>query len=147
MDLELRRDASVADTTLGQLFLNGDFFCFTLEDRIREVIGQPVRQWKIKGKTAIPSGRYRVGIVHSPKFGPDTIAVLDVPGFEGIRIHGGNTHTHTEGCPLVGERVVEDAAQGGRLADSQKALARLKAEVLASIRTRKEPVWLTIVNP
>lgn len=147
MELEVRRDPTVSSTTLGLLYVDGAMFCYTLEDRIREQPEDPVGNWKVYGKTAIPAGRYQVGIVKSPKFGPDTLAVLKVPGFEAIRIHAGNRHTDTEGCILVGDGLAEDPNEGAALTHSRAALKRLKAVVIASIRERKEPVWITILNP
>lgn len=70
------------------------FFCNTLED--------PVRPQKIKGDTAIPEGSYPIAITYSPKFKRYMPEVLNVPNFEGIRIHSGNTKKDTSGCILVG---------------------------------------------
>src|SRR3990167_2560259 len=77
--------------TGGQLYINDEFLCFTLEDQIREKDGVPVEKWKVYGETAIPRGTYEVVLQTSPKFGPDTITLLKVEGFEGIRIHAGNS--------------------------------------------------------
>ena len=106
--------------------------CYTLED--------PVRDVKIPGETAIPAGRYRVTLENSPKFGPDTITLHNVPDFQYIRIHAGNTVDDTEGCPLVGLELSEDGLKGGT---SQPALRILKALVKASIQERKD-VWIEI---
>ena len=81
--------------TIGSLLLDGDYFCDTLED--------PVRGAKMPGITAIPAGRYKVIVNRSPRFGRDLPRLLDVPGFEGILIHRGNTAKDTAGCILVGE--------------------------------------------
>lgn len=101
--LQLKRDPPNAGATLGSLFYNGKLECFTLEDVVREVPGRPVSEWKIPGQTAIPRGIYKIVIVPSPKRHNDpTPRLLNVPGFDGILIHPGNTAAQTEGCILVG---------------------------------------------
>lgn len=94
MKLFLQRIAQTPEYTIGRLEINGKFFCHTLEDAVREQ--------KIAGKTAIPEGIYNVVVNHSPKFKRDLPLLLDVPYFEGIRIHRGNTAKDTSGCILVG---------------------------------------------
>ena len=79
---------------LGKLFINEQFECFTLEDITRPT--------KVFGETAIPSGTYPVVITHSNHFGFDLPLLLNVPNYEGIRIHSGNVAKDTEGCILVG---------------------------------------------
>ena len=79
-----------------------DYF-YTLEDAVREIPGVPVSEYKIKGRTAIPVGSYDLVIDYSNRFKRLMPHILNVPGFEGIRIHAGNTHEDTEGCILVGE--------------------------------------------
>lgn len=84
---------------------------YTAEDPVREpaagrpenVVDMPgwVAAWKVKGKTAIPYGRYRVAWTKSTRFKRSTLQLLGVPGYEGIRIHAGNDADDTEGCPLV----------------------------------------------
>ena len=90
--------------TIGKLTTDLDAeWCYTLEDKVREVIGKPVSSWKIPGETAIPMGEYKVVIDYSEHFKKDLPHILDVPGYEGVRIHPGNTSADTEGCLLVGE--------------------------------------------
>lgn len=96
MELSLIRYPSRESTTLGELWMDGAHFCVTLEDQVR-----PDGE-KIYGKTAIPAGKYRVDITYSPKFQKMMLAVEDVPGFTGIRIHSGNDAEDTLGCILVG---------------------------------------------
>ena len=108
MELILKRTRLKEEYTVGQLYVDGEFFCFTLEDKVREVPNVPVQTWKIKGETAIPYGKYKVILEHSPRFGPETLTILGVPGFVGIRMHSGNTHKDTEGCIILGYRVRDD---------------------------------------
>ncbi len=83
-------------STIGNLFIENEYFCFTLEDVVREP------GIKIPGKTAIPYGRYEVIIDQSKRFGRAMPHILDVPMFEGIRIHAGNKSEDVEGCIAVG---------------------------------------------
>lgn len=102
MKLRLLREPSAQDATLGLLLIDGRWFCWTLEDVVREVAGQPVAAWKQPGVTAIPAGVYPVRVTLSSRFKRPLPLVLNVPGFEGIRFHRGNHHTDTEGCIIVG---------------------------------------------
>lgn len=95
--LLLQRKWAVKDATIGELFVDEVFECFTLEDIIR-----PVGE-KVFGETAIPSGSYKVVIDWSDHFQRNMPHILDVPGFDGVRIHSGNTPADTEGCILVGQ--------------------------------------------
>lgn len=100
MDLVLKRKQANDEATIGDLWANGNYFCQTLEDPVRDL--GPDGSGKVYGKTAIPAGRYKVIIDFSQKFQKQMIHVLDVPFFTGIRIHSGNTPEDTLGCILVG---------------------------------------------
>lgn len=102
MKISLERLQIDPDVTIGALSIDGDFECWVLEDPVREIVGQPVANWKVKGKTAIPYGTYAVQITQSQRFGRLLPLLIAVPGFVGIRIHAGNTVADTEGCLLVG---------------------------------------------
>ena len=108
MELILKRTRFRDYITTGQLYVDGAYFCFTLEDKVREVPNQPVETWKVWGETAVPSGLYMITLEDSPRFGPETITLNNVPGFSKIRIHAGNTQMDTEGCIIVGYRVRDD---------------------------------------
>ena len=108
MELILKRTRLRDTITTGQLYLNGEFLMFTLEDRVLEKPGVPVQSWKVKGESAIPYGEYLVELEDSPRFGPETPTLRNVPGFTHIRIHAGNTAADTEGCIIVGYRVRDD---------------------------------------
>ena len=93
---------------------------------------------KIKGRSAIPEGRYAVVISWSPKMQQWLPILLGVPNFSGIRIHAGNTAADTEGCILVGKNKLV-----GQVVDSRIWLHRLKQKIVEA-KERGEPVWITI---
>lgn len=94
MILELKRKIFTDDSTIGELSIDGEFVCFTLEDKVRDT--------KIQNVTAIPYGKYEVIINFSNRFQKYMPLLLDVPNYAGVRIHPGNKSTDTEGCILVG---------------------------------------------
>jgi len=143
MKLTLQRRPSVGGATIGKLYIDGVFACFTLEDEIREIAGVSVVDWKIKGHTAIPAGLYRITLEHSGRFGPDTLTINDVPGFKYIRMHAGNTAADTEGCPLLGMQATEVSLIAGT---SRPAVALVKGEVIRAMR-EGEAVTIDIYNP
>ena len=100
MQLKLIRNVFTDNSTIGELSVDGVFECFTLEDVVRPV--------KIKGETAIPAGTYEIEINMSPHFKKLLPELLDVPNFEGVRIHSGNKPEDTEGCILVGQTKGKD---------------------------------------
>lgn len=112
MELKLVRKYKGQDYTIGDLFIDGEFFCNTLEDAVRDV--------KIKHQTAIVQGKYKVILTLSPRFGIVMPLLLDVPNFTGIRIHYGNHKDHTSGCILVGKNTVK-----GGLTESRKTFQSL----------------------
>lgn len=103
MRLELKRIAKREDYTIGRLSVDGRYLCDTLEDRVRDL----ARERKIHGETAIPEGTYKVVVNISPKFKRMLPRLLNVPHFEGILIHRGNTAVDSAGCILVGENKVK----------------------------------------
>jgi len=102
MQLKIIREPSNLSSTIGSLLIDGKFFCWTLEDVVREVAGKPVASWKIQNMTAIPRGKYDVTIDMSPRFKRRMPLIKAVPGFEGVRIHVGNRAEDTDGCILLG---------------------------------------------
>ncbi len=94
MKLRLVREQFRPDSTIGRMFVDDAFECFTLEDGVRTK--------KIHGATAIPAGAYRVTVEDSPRFKRKLPRLHDVPDFSGVLIHPGNTAADTEGCILVG---------------------------------------------
>ena len=100
MELRVERRFKGDAYTIGTLYVNGERFCDTLEDKVRDL---PGGESKVPGETAIPEGRYKVIVNRSPKFGRELPRMLDVPQFEGVLIHRGNTAEDSAGCILVGE--------------------------------------------
>ena len=142
MNLSLQRTHQLGAATFGELRLADQRICYTLEDEVREIEGEPVASWKIKGATAIPSGRYRITLEHSPRFGPDTLTVNNVPGFTGVRMHAGNTADDTEGCPLLGLAIDARGIVGGT---SRPAVDRVRDLVRGAIGRGVE-VWMDVCN-
>jgi len=100
MKIQIKRLYKTENSTIGELTIDGKFECYTLEDKEREV--------KIKCETAIPKGIYKVIINQSNRFKKLLPLLLNVPNFEGVRIHPGNTNHDTEGCILVGRTMSKD---------------------------------------
>ena len=137
MLLEARRTEAHLGYTLGALYLDGYFFGWTLEDQLRPA------GVKIPGATAIPAGTYRVIIDQSVRFKCLMPHVLDVPGFDGIRIHAGNSPEDTTGCLLVG--MAKGKIGEGRIYRSREAFDLLFAEMKTAIGEGQD-VTLTISN-
>lgn len=134
MELKLLRKYCKTSYTIGHLYIDGKYFCDTIEDVVRDLVTEK----KVKGRTAIPAGRYRVVLNWSPRFQCVMPLLLDVPHFDGIRIHAGNTAKDTEGCILVGRNT-----QPAMVTDS-KATMRDLMQVLTTANNRKEEMWITV---
>lgn len=132
MNLTLIRRWGSPNATIGELLIDDVRQCFTLEDTIRT---GP----KIPGETAIPAGRYQVVVTESARFKRALPLLIDVPGFEGVRIHPGNTAQDTEGCILVGASMGPD-----RVYNSRKAFGPLFDWIQQALT--RGPVWLTILE-
>lgn len=124
MRLTLKRIANRKDYCIGKLYINGKYFCDTLEDVDRglddSMTEDDIKQIKIKGQTAIPVGIYTVLLTYSPKYKKVMPLINNVKGYSGIRIHSGNSSKDTEGCLLVGKNTVV-----GRLTDSRNTFNAL----------------------
>lgn len=133
--LRLERRIFTDDVTVGELYIDNEFYCYVLEDAIRDV--------KIYGKTAIPKGTYKVVLTMSNRFKVILPLLEAVPGFEGIRIHAGNTNVDTDGCLLVGLGLQRDMNEklDWRITQSRIALAR----VLTKLRNDKD-ITIEVMN-
>lgn len=107
MQVRIERRWPKLSYTIGRVYIDGEFFCNSLEDRDRGLyqgmLVEDIARIKVVGETAIPKGRYKVAITYSPKYGREMPQVMCVPGYTGVRIHSGNTAADTEGCILLGK--------------------------------------------
>jgi hypothetical protein len=110
MKLRLVRTDLLDSETIGELYVDDKFECYTLEDVVRDT------GVKVAGETAIPYGVYDISITYSPRFGRYLPLLLSVPNFSGVRIHAGNTHKDTEGCILLGTAKGTNSIQNSRVA-------------------------------
>ena len=137
MHIRVMREPSINDTTLGSLFIEDHWQCHTLEDVIRP------KGEKVRSKTAIPPGCYRIILTMSNRFKKIMPEVLNVPMFTGIRIHSGNTAKDTAGCLLVGQtRSVETRSIGRSRFAYTALMLKLRAALDAG-----DTIDITYVNP
>lgn len=134
MKLRLVRKTYTDESTIGDLLINDELYCKTLEDRVR----QP--GVKVPGVTAIPSGVYQVIVTPSPRFKCLMPLLINVPQFEGIRIHWGNKAMDTDGCILVGKTEAKDF-----IGQSREQYADLFDKIQAALNA-KEHVTIEIVD-
>lgn len=141
MKLLLKRIAKRDTYTIGKLYIDGVYFCDTLEDKDRgltqSMTTSELSQKKIPGKTAIPTGEYQVTITYSNRFKQQMPLLNNVPGFSGIRIHSGNTAQDTDGCILVGKNKTV-----GKVLESKKTYQELY-KILSSVGNEK--IHITIL--
>lgn len=115
MKIDLIRKTFTDKSTIGEVYINGAFFSFSLEDKDRNLYQntplEEIRSIKVFGETCIPYGTYKVIYDYSQHFKKNTPHIIEVPGFESIRIHAGNRPEDTEGCILIGYTAGEDIIQ------------------------------------
>jgi len=148
MKLELERRWKKATYTIGRLYVDGQFFCNTLEDRDRGLKQSDpetyIKARKVYGETAIPTGTYGVSMnTTSPKYAAvpwywklcqgKMPRLLAVPGFDGILIHPGNDALDTLGCILVGRNT-----KVGKLTESKATFQKLYKEMAKAVRRGEE---------
>ena len=138
MELTLKRLHKNPTYTIGKLYVDGVYFCDTVEDTDRGMTQQMSNSYnearKVYGKTAIPVGRYRVVLSYSNKFKKLLPLLNDVMCFSGVRIHSGNTAEDSLGCIIVGENKIK-----GGVVNSRATMERL----MAKLREQKE-IYITI---
>lgn len=140
MKLELNRTILDPNFTAGKLYINGAYFCDTLEDPNRDLNKNGVfdgSEKKIAGNTCIPFGTYKVIVSMSPRFGRELPRLLDVPSFEGVLIHRGNTTKDTEGCILVGQY------SNGKVLNSTPNETKL-TQLLKEAQNKREEITIRI---
>lgn len=142
MQLRLERLWPKPTYTVGRLYVDGQLFCNTLEDKVADLNHNGVfdgTEKKVPGETAIPYGTYRVFYGWSPRFGRNLPRLLNVTAFEGILIHPGNTAEDSAGCILVGKN-----SEVGRLTQSRYYSDELNKLIDAAQR-RGENITIEIV--
>ena len=134
MKLTIDRKYKKENYTIGKLYINGQYFCDTCEDKDRgltqDMDENTIFDIKVYGKTAIPTGLYTLSYTYSPKFKKYLLLVNNVPGFSGIRIHAGNTADDSLGCILVGRNT-----QVGKVMNSRTTLQQLNIIVTSAIHS------------
>lgn len=152
MELKLKRIALRDTYTIGRLYVDNHYFSDTLEDKVRDYNKDgdlnDAGEGKVYGKTAIPYGRYEITMkVQSSKYSQRASyawcngylpRLLNVPHFDGILIHAGNTADDSAGCLLVGENKVK-----GQVINSMATLKRL-IPILKHASDSGEKIWITI---
>lgn len=147
MKVILERKYIRADYTIGTLYIisgSGDIILEvdTLEDTDRGLVKTDSEYWikehKILGKTAIPVGKYEIKLTYSERFKRKLPILLNVTGFEGIRIHAGNTQKDTSGCILVGQNKIK-----GGLINSEKCLLKILSVLNWELQVRR--LWIEII--
>lgn len=155
MEIVVDRRYRKEDYTISRMFINGQFFCNTLEPPVRDLNDNGIfdcGETKIEGKSAIPFGRYKITLdVKSPKYSDFTKypwaqlydgylpRLIDVPHFEGVLIHVGNTVKDTAGCLLCGKNTVK-----GKVTSSTLTFCSLMNEYLLPAKQRGEEIYITI---
>lgn len=152
MELKLRRIALRDTYTIGRLYVNDNYFCDTCEDKVRDLNKDgdlnDDGEGKVYAKTAIPYGRYEITMkVKSPKFSQKAVynwcggylpRLLNVPHFEGILIHAGNSADSSAGCLIVGENKIK-----GQVVNSMATLKKL-VPILKRASDSGEKIWISI---
>lgn len=142
MKLELKRKFLGESYTIGDLFINDIFFSNVLEDKVRDLNKDgdlnDAGEGKVYGESAIPYGTYTIILTYSNRFKKVLPLLENVKGFDGIRIHPGNTKEDTHGCLLVGKNT-----EVGKVTDSKATFTKLMKR-LVDATEMKETIFITI---
>lgn len=130
MKILIKRQYKKEKYTIGKMYIDGVYFCDTLEPPVR------ADGVKVYGKTAIPAGTYKVVMSYSPKFKRRLPEVLAVPNFVGIRFHAGNRVEDTHGCCCVGKNKVVAGLTESRATESR----------ICSLLEREKEIFVTYEN-
>ena len=142
MEIKLKRRFFGQTYTIGSLYIDGVYFCDTLEDKNRDINKNGKfdnGEMKVYALTCIPFGKYKVVPFFSPKFQRYVPRLLNVPSFEGILMHRGNTERDTAGCIIVGENKIK-----GQVINSAKYEIALTAKVRGAF-AKGDPITIEIV--
>ena len=143
MKILVKRIAKRPTYTIGKMYLDGKYFCDTLEDTDRNISQSTpldtIKKVKLPNNTAIPTGTYKVIVNVSPKFKRLLPRLLNVPGFDGVLIHRGNTDKDTSGCILIGENKVV-----GKVINSTGYETKL-VSILNKAQDNKENITIEII--
>lgn len=152
MEILVERKWKKEGYTIGKMYVDGVFFCNTLEDKDRGLNNdmplQDINNKKIYGQTAIPTGTYEVKMTYSTKFASRAWAkkyggrvpeLLNVKGFSGVRVHPGNTASDTLGCILVGKNDIK-----GKVTNSTSYYYKLLDEYVVPASNKGEKIVLSI---
>lgn len=145
LELSINRFFKGSDYTIGRFSVDGVKLCDTMEDPVRLLVDKnsdgdydDAGEGKIKGRTAIPAGRYKVVLRYSPRFKRITPHITGVPGFKYILIHAGNTAADTDGCILPGLNNIK-----GRVLMSRKFEDEITSLIKDAIDSGKD-VYISI---
>ena len=141
MKLELKRIALKPNYTIGKLFINGTYYCDTIEDKVIDLNKNGKFDdglSKVMHQTAIPYGTFKVVVNYSPKFKRELPRLLDVPYFEVILIHNGNDQNSSSGCIIIGENKTV-----GKVTNSTFYMNNLTARI-KDAQNKGETITITI---
>lgn len=142
MELKVHRRYRGASYTIGTMYVDNVRLSDTLEDKDRGLRSDmplnKIKKIKVKGETAIPTGRYKIKMTYWAKYKKYYPEICGVPGFVSILIHAGANNKHTEGCPLVGENKIK-----GGLINGGKYVEDLRKKITTELKAGKE-VWITV---
>lgn len=142
MEIILQRNIYTNDSTIGELTF-GDKKVFTLEDKVRDINKDgdldDKGEAKLYGETAIPAGTYQIVITYSNRFKKQLPLLMNVKGFEGIRIHAGNTKANTHGCILLGLN-----KQTNMITDSRSAMSIFMPWLSKALK--RDKIYIKIID-